>query len=67
MSLNVQAATQLYLSKVLEGESSTFISDLSELVAALTDKENVNFNEIFTDMEPFLKENTALFIQWFIN
>ena len=66
MSLNVQEASRIYLSKLLEGESSTFISDLSELVVALIEKENVNFQDIYVDMEPFLKENTSLFVQWFV-
>lgn len=65
MSLNVHNATHLYLSKLLEGEEPTFISDLSELVVALVEK-NTTLHDIHVDMEPFLKENTTLFIQWFV-
>jgi hypothetical protein len=64
MSLEVQQATFAYLSKLLEEEDEAFCKDLSDLVTALLEKENPQFKDIFDDMEPFLKENTNLFMSW---
>jgi len=65
MSLQqVQQSTFNYLSKLLEEEDETFCRDLSDLVVALLEKEDPQFDDISNDMEPFLKENTPLFMNW---
>jgi hypothetical protein len=65
MSLEkVQKSTYIYLSKLLEDESESFCNDLSDLVVALLENENGQFDDISNDMEPFLKNNTAVFMNW---
>jgi len=64
MSEDLQDSIFIYLSRCLEEEGDTFNRDLSALVIALLEKEDTQFSDIAVDMEPFLKENTNLFIEW---
>jgi hypothetical protein len=59
----IQNSTLQYLSELMGTESESYCSDLSALVGALLEDGGVD--QIQDDMEPFLKEKTAQFMEWF--
>jgi len=58
----IRKSTLDYLSNLLDEESHNFCNDLTDLVVALL--ENGDFDQIKVDMDPFLKDNTNVFIEW---